>query len=48
MKVSKETSQLRKQYAPPRLIEYGSIRELTKSGSVKKNENQGGGIDKYG
>lgn len=35
MRVSNKTSQLRKLYTAPHLIQYGSIRELTKGGTGK-------------
>jgi len=39
MKVSDNAGPLRKQYIPPRLTQYGSIRELTKGGTAGPNEN---------
>jgi hypothetical protein len=40
-KIDESPSRVRKTYGPPRLVRFGSMRELTASGSVNKNENTG-------
>ncbi len=49
MRESNKKDQLRKQYKPPQVVHYGSIRELTKGGTAQTAEsmdNKGKGFDK--